>query len=420
MNIFFFPLENYVRELDGRCSIISELNKLEKYHNKNNKFISIILPKNIMYLIHKFIFSSYSVLGMSLRKSMYGYAKKINKSKGSYYFLEEEYFDRFSDNSIRFGAQDQCKHAFASTKKDYESLKRKFTNRITFCGNPRIDVLNKIENLYKNEILMLRNKYGRFFLFNSTFSFLNPPKGLDYKFLSNIGIFRSEKEKKDLIEYLENHKQRGLKVREKLLDKKFSSNFDNLIYRPHPNESLDKARKMFESTSVIVEASGNALVWIAAAESIGHSGCTTAIEGFLMSKDAKFFYPFEKDKEFLSYKVSKSYINHNNKEITIDKNLSLKSVISELPDKQAQKEDGFASSQIARIMDKDSNDSSLTLLILGILISLIVNIKGILYTYLKDEKETIRRNSDINKAARRFKFKKFISLKKLGILVVYN
>ena len=61
-----------------------------------------------------------------------------------------------------------------------------------------------------------------------------------------------------------------------------------IIYRPHPNESLDKARKMFESTSVIVEASGNALVWIAAAESIGHSGCTTAIEGFLMSKDAVF------------------------------------------------------------------------------------------------------------------------------------
>ena len=196
MNIFFFPLENYVRELDGRCSIISELNKLDKYRNKKNKFISIILPKNIMYLIHEFIFSSYSVLGMSLRKSMYGYAKKINKSKGSYYFLEEEYFDRFSDNSIRFGAQDQCKHVFASTKTDYESLKRKFPNRITFCGNPRIDVLNKIENLYENEILMLRNKYGRFFLFNSTFSFLNPPKGLDYKFLSNIGIFRSEKEKK--------------------------------------------------------------------------------------------------------------------------------------------------------------------------------------------------------------------------------
>ena len=145
---------------------------------------------------------------------MYGYAKKINKSKVHIIFLKR-YFDRFSDNSIRFGAQDQCKHAFASTKKDYESLKRKFTNRITFCGNPRIDVLNKIENLYKNEILMLKISMDDSSYLTALLVF-KLSKGLDYKFLSNIGIFRSEKEKKDLIEYLENHKQRGLKVREKL------------------------------------------------------------------------------------------------------------------------------------------------------------------------------------------------------------
>jgi hypothetical protein len=138
----------------------------------------------------------------------------------------------------------------------------------------------------------------------------------------------------------------------------------------------------------------------------------------LISKNIQFFFPFSKDKEFLSFKVSDSYLD-NNEEVLINKQSSSKLVTEQLPNKQSQKVPNYASYQIASKLYSNSKSANFLLFVLGVLISLVVTIKKVIYIYL-DEKETIRRNANVKKAAKRYNLKNFISLNNLGILIIYK
>ena len=103
MRVLFFPLENYARELDARSLIISKLSRIKSIDTvPSDNMICVLLPKNLLPLILSKISQPVTVLHKSLQLHFREFISSIVSKGGSYFFLEEEYFDRYSDNSVRF------------------------------------------------------------------------------------------------------------------------------------------------------------------------------------------------------------------------------------------------------------------------------------------------------------------------------
>lgn len=410
MKLIFFPLENYSRELDSRLLVIDEIAKMQS--RSHERIVSIILPKNLLPLLLKFIRSRVSVLHKTLQKKFRPFIEKIVDMKGNYYFLEEEYFDRFSNNSIRFGSEDLAVKAFASTKVDYDSLSERLGASVYLTGNPRIDVLHDGNNIFKKEINSLKSKYGSFALFNSNFSFRNSPSDHSIASLDNEGIFASDSEKTALLDFLDRHSERFDHVYSFLLELANARIYDSVIYRPHPNESVERVISIFEGTKVIVDSSDNVVPWLMSASVIYHCGCTTAIESSIVENKAIFLFPFSGDHASLSFLLSKSYIDLDGSVNLI--NSQPEAINLDLPAGQNKSNPRFASTRIANIIVKDLNSSSLSKLLLFMSFSIIFNLPNIVNLY-KSEKESVRRNALISSSTKRIGIRSCFILDSFGI-----
>ncbi len=420
--IIFFPIENYNREVDARLAII----KLILKKNSCEKYLFLILPKNLLPLILRFSQFRCTIFHKSLQKDFIPFITRKIKKGSKVTFIEEEYFDRYSDNDTRFGdGSNIISSAFASTLKDYNSLsKRLGKEKVKFTGNPRIDILMNIEKIYFKDISKIRKSYGKFALFNSNFSYANPPKGLDLNDLQKLYFANDKKGFNQLSEFISKHKKRFIKVKSFLIESNLLNSYDTIIYRCHPNESRAKAKKEFKGSRVVVLSDDNVLFWIFASSILIHACCSTSIEAYIMKKRSMIFEPFKEEENSLSYKTSSEIIYSNR--ITPNPNYidqearpdhPIYSQLPKLEKGQITPKEFPASTSIASWIIDNSPATSILIFIPQVFIGLLISLPRIILTFLI-EKERARINIDLKKSIRNFRLKYIWSSNFLGIGII--
>jgi len=162
-------------------------------------------------------------------------------------------------------------------------------DRISATGNPRIDLLNQtFADLYKPYIARIQAQHGRFVLINTNFGPGNYSpyfKRSYFDVMKSFGRINTPEDE----QYYKARESYFLKLYKFYIqalrslalrhpDKKF-------ILRPHPVENHDnwiQALAGLDNVSVVYE--GSAVHWIAAADMLIHTGCTTGLEAYIMGK----------------------------------------------------------------------------------------------------------------------------------------
>lgn len=421
MKVIFFPIENYSREVDARLGIVRSIKK-----NKIKNYIFIIIPKNFLTEIIKKSHFLCTIFHKSLQEHFLKVIKKIISYGSKVTFIEEEYFDAYSDADIRFGKEPSIiSCAFASTLQDYKSLKSRINKKkVIFSGNPRIDIIKNIKWLYSTEILDLKKKYGNFILLNSNFSYINNPRDHNLENLKNTEFTNNPEGFNELKSYIEDHKKRYKKLVFYLKNSTSFDKFDNIVYRCHPNESKIKAKKEFKDSRVKVISEDNVLIWIKACQCILHCACTTSIEAFLMGKESIFFEPFDSERNNLSFYTSKNLIindsifSNNN---FIKENKKFYNLInSQLPKHQLnfQNNSNFpACDTIAKWLDLNTPDSNSFNFYLKFFYSTILSIPRI-FLIMISEKEKCRININLRRSINKFNLKTILISNFLGFAII--
>jgi surface carbohydrate biosynthesis protein len=155
-------------------------------------------------------------------------------------------------------------------------------------GNPRFDMLrSEYRIIFNDEVVRIKEKYGKFILINTNFGHANHFSGDDFvlKSLRQKGWMKNPSDGKYFLRRIEWQKK-IFKEFKKIIPK-ISEKFKNynIIVRPHPSENHENWKKIEKDfTNVLVIHSGSVVPWIIASDLLIHNGCTTAIEAFLLGK----------------------------------------------------------------------------------------------------------------------------------------
>lgn len=421
MKVIFFPIENYSREIDARLGIIKSIKEKNK-----GKYLFIITPKNFLTPILKRLNINCTIFHKSLQEHFLRFIEKYISKGSKVTFIEEEYFDRYSDNNLRFGKNLKLiSCAFASTNNDFKSLKRRIGgDKVLFSGNPRVDIIRNIGELYKLEIKNLKDKYGKFLVFNSNFSYVNNPNDHVLENLRNEWFLNNPKEYEKLKLFIKKHRKRYLKLVEYLKNSPDLNHLDNIIYRCHPNESKKKATKEFINTRVKVFSTDNVLLWISSSEYMMHCACTTSIEAFLMNKKSVFFEPFDEEKNSFSFGTSKEFIIDNKIQLNNEFNnlkINKKNPINlQLPIEQRTKSEDLylpACDKIAEWLERNTPSTNETKFYFKIINSFTIALPRLILTLIS-EKERSRINARISKSLHIFNLKSIIISDFLGFAII--
>jgi surface carbohydrate biosynthesis protein len=164
--------------------------------------------------------------------------------------------------------------------------------KVLTLGNPRIDLLDsKFNYLYDTQVKNIRKKYKRFILINTAFpygNFLMDEKYIVQKYLERTNQHtvlldkRNVKEILDVISYYRIKKEKFLEGLRHL-----TVNFPEIqfILRPHPGENPKYWRnELRDYKNIKVVKKGNVISWLKACDLLIQSGCTTALEAFVLNK----------------------------------------------------------------------------------------------------------------------------------------
>lgn len=161
---------------------------------------------------------------------------------------------------------------------------KQFSQNIVKSGWPRIDMCrSEFAYIHKNKIKELKDKYGKFILFNSAFCF-NSKKKIDdiFEYTKNhdweTPWDRLEGDYNYTLSVLEEFKA-NIEIFKKLDDIK---NFPQIIIRPHPSEDHEewfKISKSFKNIKVIYD--GDVEPWVYACSALLHRGCATSVQAYM-------------------------------------------------------------------------------------------------------------------------------------------
>lgn len=221
--------------------------------------------------------------------------------------LDEESFvlhpdEIFTKVRVNKPATEMIDHAFFLGDRHINLYKRikalSLLNSYSISGNPRFDLTrpNLREN-YRNDVLRLKKKYGKFILINTHFAQGNHADGSG-GFLWRVkknGFF-NDPEIKNYYTEMSNERAKLFKHYKEEVIPTLASNFPDLkiIIRTHPEEN-DKTYKAISKVfkNVVVIHEGSVHPWILASESVIHSGCTTGTEAFALGKKSIFYNPLD-------------------------------------------------------------------------------------------------------------------------------
>lgn len=214
--------------------------------------------------------------------------------------LDEEVLIRESDAIYgmkhEMGAFDDVGLVLAwgdDSRKCLQDLPQLKNVEVVATGNPRIDMLsNRLRDYYSDGVAQIKSQHGDYVLFNSNFANVN-------HFISGHTRFKlaswvSKSQYAELIKDVRAHKTSLMEAFVSLLPdlaRKIAPK--KLIIRPHPSESDEiwkRAIKDIENAEVVFQ--GSVVPWILGAETVVHSGCTTAVEATIMGVPCVSLSPF--------------------------------------------------------------------------------------------------------------------------------
>lgn len=307
MKLIFFPIEVYERELSARLKLVQGI--LEK-----EKCLIFLLDQDFLFFLAKFrLMPLGSILFKSLQSYMTRWFKYAYLKKSAIFLQDEEslvsfngmtypktkekiYFSRNDKNLI-----DTCKAVFCWSREEHRFYRNIGINcNICLTGNYRTSKLNSdyiIKN-YKSEINSINKDYDKVILFCSTFvqglhpSGENAIKALDQeakaenypeaiKWAYNEWRIHSHFTFFDFLQFV------SLFVKSELKDEY------KLVFRPHPSESSDFYKHLFQNLDgIAVDDRFSIEPWLEKAQLVIGSNCTTLVEAAVYGKPGISFLPF--------------------------------------------------------------------------------------------------------------------------------
>ena len=286
----YIPIEIYFREFHQRLYLINKaIKKNFRVYIGTKHGIDKVLRKKIKT---KSLGGIYFYKGNIIRDK--NYLKKIYRCCDNFVALDEEMSpavpNRDLSLSIR-GVFDERISKFFVVGKTWKSkiLKhdKRFKNIVVNSGWPKYDLIKDNDfNLYYEEALRIKKKFGKFYLFSSNFGTL-----------SEEGLTKMKKKLR------ENHSNAFWLEKEKIFKqslkdfKEFIYNLNNyylnngkkkIIIRPHPSEFnhedwIKNTKDISDKIFVIYK--NDIIPWIIASEGLIHRGCGTSIDALLLKKN---------------------------------------------------------------------------------------------------------------------------------------
>lgn len=152
---------------------------------------------------------------------------------------------------------------------------------IEITGNCRGDLLRPdVRGVYTEEVGGLRERFGRFVLINTNFSFVNH---------FDPAFYRTADLPAGLVAHKAVLMQEFLKLVPALATAIAPA---HLVLRPHPSEDWRAWRQAAHGqTNVTVLNEGSIVPWLMAADCVVHNGCTSAVEAAMLGRQAFAFRP---------------------------------------------------------------------------------------------------------------------------------
>lgn len=305
--MIIITVENYSREFEGKFELACAL--ADRFDQ-----CVVVLPKRIVNdLGHRL--NNLTIIHQSFSDSMNKVFSRKQENKLKLYILEEEILHRtISLSDQRAISSEIVNGFFATTQEDYDDLSLRYESKIIFTGHPRFNLYFKNDSI-PTEI----NSIGEFSLFSSNFSMLAPVNEnlLDSVIADNNF---SEEREATLRNYIRTHLHRANKVLSYLKER---SEFETIVYRPHPLENVEYARSFFQGSKVVVNKDYSIYPWLRAAKTLLHSNCTSAIEASLMGRSVGFIEPLDSELTDNPFIASDHYIQLRKGQASVIKNAKM-------------------------------------------------------------------------------------------------
>jgi surface carbohydrate biosynthesis protein len=298
MNFLVLPVENWTREFEAKLHLIENIQKFAK-----DKSLVLLAPKRIVNILTDYGLRNAGILHKSIQEKTADSVDRALKKQCSYFFMEEEAIHRGVSFDVRTGEKiPNVTLALATTEDDHISLSKVFDQKkIAKTGNPRFDFLFQNHPVHIKRQQKIKSDFGNFKFFSSNFSLVFAPEDHSLNNLADEGIWKNGEEKRALYEYIEDHKKRALVVCSWLIK---LSQSETVIYRPHPQESLEKVSDFFSNSNVKIIRDDSIIPWLNTCSVLLHCGCTSGIEYANLGKRPIFLLPLDAEKKSLPYEVS--------------------------------------------------------------------------------------------------------------------
>lgn len=292
----YLPIESKVREFDAKILIALEA--------LQNDYIVIIGSKSMMrYMkfLHKgILFYKDSSAPMEQR------FKNFKKIGHKIIVHDEEGF-------VQMNWDDYCK-----TRINFDTLK--YVDKYLCWGNEQFKAIEQAKiNINKN-LSMVKVGHPRIDLLRNPIRNYNFDKSINGKMIlinTKLGEYNHQKGETAWIDIMKNHNMiqsesfLKLKMEQVSYKKSLMEYYINLInsisgkykdckiiLRPHPVENVDKWKELTRDLSNVIVTNEKPIgYWIHQSDLVIHTGCTTALEAFIMDKPVITFKPID-DKRF--------------------------------------------------------------------------------------------------------------------------
>ncbi len=293
----YLPIESKVRELDAKILIALEAVK--------NDYIVILGSKSMiryMKFLPKGIFiykDSSSVMEKRFRKiQSYGHKVVVHDEEG---FVQSSWDDylrrRIQFNTINYVDLFFCwgNEQAIVINKYKKQVGISFKVKIT--GHPRIDLLRSRIRDYNTQI---GSKTQKTILINTKLAEVNHRNGKSgwLDILKSHNMIKNDEELNLRLEQIK-YKNKLMSSYITLIQNLSKKNIDfRIILRPHPAENIDKWKELTNNLENVIVTNEKPIgYWIHQSDVVIHTGCTTALEAFIMDKPVITFKPID-DKRF--------------------------------------------------------------------------------------------------------------------------
>lgn len=313
-NFAIIPSEVKARDLKSRLAISLYLLK---------KNISVFIGEigSIYFYINLFPKSVFLEKSISVNKL--DSLLKLKRKNHKIVNLDEEGFGSFDNPWLFLAARvnnqnlDKIDYYFAGNTNESNILKKKFPKhkkKILFTGNPRISLWrSEIKFRFNEEFRFIKNfvKNKQYILISSNFGYPHF-KGSKFimEFIKTQGVLKSKKNRINQLK--ENKFNKFMSKKFEILTKFLAENTKyEIIFRPHPSESIVEWKKKFKNfKNVKVIFKFDASPWILKSKYFIQNGCLTGLEAFLRKKKVISYQPKFEIKKYnnrISNKFSKIF-----------------------------------------------------------------------------------------------------------------